>query len=320
MNNKEDNEKIKVLLTGATGFVGQQLLKKLATRYDLRITIRKENKFNKLTIETITIKDLCAETNLQQALEGCKVVIHAAARAHIMKDLANNPLQEFRRVNTEGTLNLAQQAASAGVKRFIFISTIKVNGELTQANQRFTADAKPNPIDSYAISKYEAEQGLQLIAAKTGMEVVIIRPPLIYGPGVKGNFQSMLFWLRKGIPLPLGAIKNKRSLVSLENLNSLIETCIEHPKAANQIFLVSDDNDLSTKELLQEVGQIIKKPVRLLPIPAILLYWGAGLLGKKAVLERLCGSLQVDIDKTKQLLDWKPQQSLKEGLAAILKE
>ncbi|MBA3536188.1 MAG: SDR family oxidoreductase [Tatlockia sp.] len=310
-----------ILLTGATGFVGQQLLKKLAEQNDYALRIAVRTPKAQLFAPEICIYrsiDLSAQTNWTEVIEGCDLVIHAAARAHIMNEKAKEPLQEFRKVNTEGTLKLAAQAASSGVKRFIFISSIKVNGESTFANKPFSADDLPNPQDPYAISKYEAEQGLQELAAKTGMEVVIIRPPLVYGPGVKGNFQRMLFWLQKGLPIPLGAVTNKRSFVSIENLNSLILTCISNPRAANQVFLVSDGDDLSTTELLSRIGHLVNKPARLLPIPQILLSWAATLVGRKEIFERLCGSLQLDINKTKDMLDWKPQISVNEALEKML--
>lgn len=310
-----------ILLTGATGFLGQQLLKKLAEHQNLALRIAVRTSESQLFAPGISVfraLDLSTQTNWTDAVEGCDVVIHAAARAHIMNEKAKNPLQEFRKINTEGTMNLAAQAAASGVKRFIFISSIKVNGESTSLNKPFVAEDLPNPQDPYAISKYEAEQGLQDLAAKTGMEVVIIRPPLIYGPGVKGNFQRMLFWLQKGLPLPLGAVKNNRSFVSIDNLNSLIMTCISNPRAANQVFLVSDDEDLSTTELLRRIGHLMNKPARLLPIPQILLSLAATVVGRKEIFERLCGSLELNINKTKDLLDWKPQVSVNEALAKIL--
>jgi nucleoside-diphosphate-sugar epimerase len=241
-------------------------------------------------------------------------VIHAAARAHIMKDEVADPLAEYRRVNVDGTLNLARQAAAAGVKRFIFISSIKVNGEQTPLGQPFTADDTPAPEDAYGISKWEAEQGLQQLATETGMEVVIIRPPLVYGPGVKGNFASMIKLVAKGLPFPLGAIHNQRSLVAVDNLVDLIITCIDHPVAANQVFLAGDGQDLSTTELLRGVAKAMGKPARLIPVPSSLLMLGATLLGKKAVAQRLLGSLQVDIAKARNLLGWEPPVSVEEGL------
>lgn len=310
---------MQLLLTGATGFVGQQLVRALKKQAGLSLRLASRGATARDAELPIFKVDLSATSDWHEALEGCEVVIHTAARAHIMEDKAENPLQEFRKVNTVGTLNLAKQAAEAGVKRFIFISSIKVNGEATFANQPFTAADQPDPSDPYAISKYEAEQGLQNIAAKTAMEVVIIRPPLVYGPGVKGNLQRMLAWVEKKRPLPLGAIHNKRSFVSVDNLNSLIISCLNHPRAANQVFLVSDDQDLSTTELLKQLGRAINKPVYLLPFPQIILRWLALVLGKKAAFDRLCGSLQVDIEKTRLLLDWQPAQSVEEGFCRILK-
>jgi UDP-glucose 4-epimerase len=231
-----------------------------------------------------------------------------------MADKAADPLEEFRRVNVQGTLNLARQAAAAGVRRFVFISSIKVNGEATQLGRSFTADDAPAPLDAYGVSKMEAEQGLRELAAQTGMEVIIIRPPLVYGPGVKANFAAMMRWLQRGVPLPLGAIHNQRSLVALDNLVDLIVTCHTHPAAANQTFLVSDGEDVSTSELLRRMGQALDRPARLLPVPQSWLKLAAAMVGKSDVAQRLCGSLQVDISKTRQLLSWTPPLSLDQGL------
>ena len=205
-------------------------------------------------------------------------------------------------------------SARAGVRRFIFISSIKVNGEHSPRGFPFTADAAPAPEDAYGISKLEAEEALSAVATETGMEVVIIRPPLVYGPGVKGNFATLIELLEKGVPLPLGAIHNKRSLVALDNLVDLIVTCIDHPKAGNQVFLAGDGEDVSTTELLRGIGNAIGRPARLIPVPAAVLMFGAGLLGKKAVAQRVLGSLQVDISKTRRMLGWEPPLSLEEGL------
>lgn len=266
-------------------------------------------------VHKAVVPDLTEQVNWEQVVAGQDVIIHSAARVHVMNDLSANPLAEFRTVNVDGTLNLARQAAAAGVKRFIFISSIKVNGEGTLRGNPYTAFDTPAPEDPYGISKMEAEQGLRLIADETGMEVVIIRPVLVYGPGVKANFLSMMRWVHKGIPLPLGAINNSRSLVSLDNLADLIVTCIDHPAAANQTFLVSDGEDLSTTELLRRVGAALGKPARLLPVPPKLLDFGASLFGKKAVAQRLLGSLQVDISHTCSTLGWKPPVTVDEALA-----
>lgn len=265
-------------------------------------------------IASVSIGTIDANTDWRNALQGIDVVVHLAARVHIMDDPASNPLQAFRQVNVEGSLNLAKQAALAGVQRFVFISSIKVNGESTPLGQPFQADDTPMPVDAYGISKHEAEQALQQLANETGMEVVIIRPPLVYGAGVKANFYSMMQWLDKGIPLPLGAIHNKRSLVALDNLVDLIITCIDHPAAANQTFLVSDGEDLSTSELLRHTASALGKTAKLLPIPAWLLQIGASLLGKGAVAQRLCGSLQLDISKTRTVLNWTPPVRVDDAL------
>jgi nucleoside-diphosphate-sugar epimerase len=260
------------------------------------------------------VGDLSAAVDWADALAGASAVIHVAARAHVMRDEAVDPMAEYRKINVAGTLNLAKQAISAGVRRFIFISSIKVNGEDTPLGHRYCADDEPAPQDPYGISKLEAEQGLMKLAAETGLEVVIIRPPLIYGPGVKGNFLNMIKLVEKGTPLPLGSVHNKRSLVGIDNLVDLIIRCIDHPAAINQVFLAGDGKDLSTVELLRGVGEAMGKPARLIPVPADLLQLGATLLGKKALAQRLLGSLQVDISKTCELLDWKPPYTVQEGL------
>ncbi len=231
-----------------------------------------------------------------------------------MEDQSAFPLREFRKINVDGTLKLARQAAQEDVRRFVFISSIKVNGEGTSSGHPYRADDAPSPSDPYGISKLEAEEGLLALAKETGMEVVIIRPVLVYGPGVKGNFSSMIKLIENGLPLPLGAIHNKRSLIGIDNLVDLIIHCIDHPAAANQVFLAGDGEDLSTTELLRGVANAIGKPARLIPVPAGLLQLAATLLGQKAMAQRLLGSLQVDISKTCELLDWKPPYTVEEGL------
>ena len=250
-----------------------------------------------------------------EALTRVSTVVHCAGRVHIMTEQATDPLREFRQINVDGTLNLARQAAEAGIRRFVFLSSIKVNGESTNSGCPFTADQQPEPGDPYGVSKMEAELALRSLTSHTGMEVVIIRPPLVYGPGVKANFLEMMRWLARGFPLPLGAVtQNKRSLVALDNLVDLVETCIDHPAAANQTFLVSDGEDLSTAALLRRLSLALGRPARLMPVPVGLLKLGAGLLGRSAVAQRLCGSLEVDIGKTRELLGWSPPVSVDEGL------
>ncbi|TFZ25192.1 nucleoside-diphosphate sugar epimerase [Stutzerimonas stutzeri] len=304
----------RILLTGATGFVGKALLAELA-RQELAIVATSRQAQQLAGAERcIQMNDLNDDTDWQQALLGIDVVIHAAARVHELHEQAADPLAEFRRTNVDGTLALARQAAEAGVRRFVFISSIKVSGEQTCSGTPFRADDVPRPIDPYGISKLEAEVSLLALAAETGMEVVVVRPPLVYGPGVKGNFASMIKLVEKGLPLPLGAIHNKRSLVGINNLIDLLVRCLNHPAAANQVFLVSDGQDLSTTELLLGVAEAMGKPARLIPVPAGMLQFGAKLLGKKAMAQRLLGSLQVDISKTRELLGWTPPYTVEEGL------
>ena len=306
---------MRILLTGATGFIGQSLLNELLRRGHVPVAVtRKAIAGLTGTDRCFPIADISANNDWLPALKGVEVVIHTAARVHVMNDRVADPLAAFRQVNVDGTLTLARQAAAAGVRRFIFISSIKVNGEGTPVGVPYLADGQPAPADPYGISKMEAEQGLRALAAETGMEVVIIRPPLVYGPGVKANFLSMMSWLHKGVPLPLGAIDNRRSLVALDNLVDLIVTCIDHPAAANQTFLVSDGEDFSTSELLRRMAAALGKPARLLPVPSGLLQAGAAMLGKQVLAQRLCGSLQVDIGKTRQLLNWTPPLSVDEAL------
>ncbi|UVE19046.1 SDR family oxidoreductase [Pseudomonas sp. LS44] len=311
----------RTLLTGVSGFVGRAVHDRLSANSASQLIVAIRGPLTGLPQATSVtqISAIDGTTNWNTALRGTDVVIHSAARVHVMNDKSADPLTEFRKVNVEGTLNLARQAAEAGVRRFIFISSIKVNGEGTPVGTPYIADAQSAPADPYGISKTEAEQGLRALAAETGMEVVIIRPTLVYGPGVKANFLSMMRWLHKGVPLPFGAIHNRRSLVALDNLVDLIVTCIDHPAAANQTFLVSDGEDLSTTELLRRMGAALGKPARLLPVPSWVLEAGAAMLGKKALSQRLCGSLQVDISKTRELLGWAPPVSVDAALRKTAK-
>lgn len=303
------------LVTGANGFVGSALCARL--RKDgapVRGAVRSSNVRPGGT-EGVTIDGLASDTDWSEALKNVEQVVHLAARVHVMNDKSSDPLAEFRRVNVEGTAAFARQAAVAGVRRFVFLSSVKVNGEFTEAGQPFTADDVPAPEDPYGVSKHEAEQLLRQIADETGMEVVIIRPPLVYGPGVKANFAAMMRWLARGVPLPLAAVnENRRSLVALDNLVDLIVTCLNHPAAANQTFLVSDGEDLSTAQLLKRMGAAMGHPARLFYVPPALLKLGATVLNKPGIYQRLCGSLQLDIAKTRQLLGWTPPVSVDEGL------
>lgn len=301
---------IKILITGFSGFVGSKLSQ---TLLDKELVLLGRHK-PEICPHPFYHYEFSAQSRCDDAVKGVDVVIHCAARVHMMDENSSDPLEAFRQINTLGTLNLAKQAAAAGVKRFIFLSSIKVNGESTVNGKPFRFDDKPQPEDSYAISKAEAEAGLRQIALETGMEVVIIRPPLVYGNGVKANFAAILKLAQKNLPLPLGSIYNKRSLVALENLVDLIVTCVDHPMAANQTFLVSDDHDVSTTELLKLMTYASGKKPLLLPVPVYLLKLAGKLTGKQAVIDRLCGNLQLDIRHTKKTLGWKPPITVEEGV------
>jgi UDP-glucose 4-epimerase len=306
------------LITGASGFVGDAVIQRLISDdASVVAAVRRKPVHWSRQCSVVEVGNMEQDTDWSLALAGITAVVHTAARVHVMNEQSADPLAEFRRVNVAGTLNLARQAAEAGVRRFVFLSSIKVNGEKTQTGYPFNASDMPNPSDPYGVSKYEAEVGLRQIAEKTGMEVVIIRPVLVYGAGVKGNFLSMMRWLHKDFPLPLGGITNKRSLVSIDNLVDLIVTCLHHPAAANQTFLVSDGEDLSTTELLQRTAFAMGCKAKLISIPAFIMQAGASVMGKGDVAQRLYGSLQVDISKTRSLLGWNPPLTVGQGLDKV---
>lgn len=309
-----------VLVTGANGFVGTALCNRLRRdavpcRAAIRIDMGAVD-----GISTVTVGDIDAETDWSAALHGVQGVVHLAARVHVMDERSADPLAEFRRVNVAGTLNLARQAAAAGVQRFIFLSSVKVNGEATRPGQAFSANDVPAPEDPYGISKFEAEQGLRQIETQTGMAVVIIRPPLIYGPGVKANFARMIRWVARGLPLPLGAVtENRRSLVALDNLVDLLTLCLTHPAAAGQTFMVSDGEDLSTAGMLQRLALAMGRRAWLTPLPVALLEFGARLVGRQAMAQRLLGSLQVDSQPIRERLGWRPPLSVDQALASAVR-
>ena len=308
-------QKVGIAVTGASGFVGRALVTQagLHARFGVQAWVRQLPGRPLDGVSYVCSGDLSGE-HWKHEIWDSEVVVHTAARVHVIADGASNPLAAFCRVNVQATLRLARQAAQAGVRRFVFISSIKVNGESTATGHPFLASTPPAPRDPYGVSKMEAEQGLREIAAQSGMEVVIIRPPLVYGPEVKANFLTMMRWVSRGIPLPLGTIDNRRSLVALDNLLDLILTCVDHPAAANQTFVASDGEDLSTTQLLRRMGTALGKPERLMPLPPALLWAGAALVGKPGLAQRLCGNLQVDISKTRELLGWTPPISVDEGL------
>lgn len=306
---------MRILITGASGFVGRALCTALADSAHKVVACARSKLFQEVAKhEYILVPVVDGHTDWQMYLAEMDVVVHLAARVHVMREPLANPLDAYRETNVEGTMNLARQAAKAGIKRFIFISSIKVNGEQTLPGKPFTANDVATPADVYGISKFEAEQGLLALTRETGMEVVIIRPPLVYGPGVKGNFANMMNLMRRSLPLPFGAIHNQRSLVAIDNLVSLIITCIDHPAAANQVFLVSDGEDVSTSDLLRRLAKAAGVSSRLIPIPAGVLNTGLTMLGKRMVAQRLLGSLQVDISKTQEMLGWAPPVTVDEGL------
>ena len=305
-----------ILVTGANGFVGSKLCQVLIDNSDTvhAITRRQNFPLETSTLKYFSVNNIGSDTQWERALDRVDCVIHLAARVHVMLDSSSNPLAIYREVNTVGTMNLARQALKAGVKRFIYISSIKVNGESTSKNTSFKASDETFPTDPYAISKYEAEQQLFELTKNTNMSIVVIRPPLVYGPGVKANFFSMMRWVNKEIPLPLGLIHNKRSLVALDNLVDLILVCSTHKAAVNQIFLVSDGNDLSVTQLLQSMAKALDKTSRLIPVPVWLLRLGATILRQTNISNRLLDSLQVDMRKTQELLNWEPSITTEEAL------
>jgi nucleoside-diphosphate-sugar epimerase len=307
---------MQVLVTGSNGFIGSRLLERLAAdgSWQVRAASRGKSARVPAGIRAVSHGNLSAAADWREAVADANVVIHLAARVHVMKDSAGDPLSEFRRINVQASARLAEQAAAAGVRRFVYVSSIKVNGESTSAERPFRPDDAPHPQDPYGISKWEAERELRSIAANSGMEVVVVRPPLVYGPGVGANFRSLMRWLHRGLPLPFGAIDNRRSLVALDNLCDLLIACASHPAAAGQTFLASDGEDISTTHLLERLGRALGRPARLVPLPAGILWLAFAAIGKKNVGTRLCQSLCVDSETARTRLGWRPTISLDEGL------
>ncbi|OUS31452.1 hypothetical protein A9Q99_02460 [Gammaproteobacteria bacterium 45_16_T64] len=311
---------MKILVTGATGFLGAQLVPALSSRSHSVVSGTRSPERVLGNSIPFQIDDLNAETDWSGGLVGVDVVVHCAARAHILEGVSADTEREFETINVQGTLNLARQAIAAGVKRFVFISSIKVNGEETLPGEAFTEIDRPQPRDAYGRSKHEAEKGLSMMSESSNFDVVIIRPPLVYGPGVKANFLKLTQLVSSGIPLPLGAIHNRRSLIAVGNLVDFICVCTESPQAANEIFLISDGEDVSTTKLLVTMYGVLGQSVRLIPFPARLLRIVCRVVGKGDVATRLCGSLQADISKARRLLSWKPPITLLKGIGLVVKD
>jgi nucleoside-diphosphate-sugar epimerase len=307
---------MKILVSGASGFVGSALCSHLVSRgFDVVATVRNFPDASVPSVEYRIVTETSSATDWSDALAAVDAVIHCAARVHVMDDHTQDPLAEFRRVNTLGTETLARAAAGSGVKRLIFLSSIKVNGESALPDSPFNQTSPAKPQDPYAISKLEAELALTHIATETELEVVILRCPLVYGPGVKGNFLRLLRAVDHGIPLPLALAKNRRSLIYLDNLTSAIGTCLTHPAAAGKTYLVSDGEDVSTAEMISRIAQALGKPSRLWPCPLGLMELAGMMTGKSDEIARLLGSLCIDSSKIRSELDWTPPYTLEQGLA-----
>jgi len=311
-----------IAVTGANGFVGRALVNRLLADDVFGISggVRSAAASLPSRVKHVVLGDLGGNPDFTGFLDGVEIIVHCAARVHVMDETALDPLASFRRINTEATLRLANKAVDAGVRRFVFLSSIKVHGERTENGLPFKSADRCHPLDPYGRSKFEAESQLTELAARTGLEVVIVRPVLIYGPGVKANLRSLMSWLNRGLPLPLGAVRNQRSLLAMDNLVDLLVTCINHPSAPGGIFLASDGEDLSTPELATKVSAALGRKARLVPVPTSMLKFGGWMLGRGGMVRRLVGSLQVDIEETHRILGWKPAVTVDDAIEAMVSD
>lgn len=307
--------RLKVLVTGATGFVGRALIGRLqqSPGFEVYAVVRRSTTQLRKDVQACEVGDFNERTDFHEVLAGTDIVVHAAARAHVLHDNVSNPLAEYRRINVDVTRNLARQAIESNVKRFVYVSSVGVNGS-ESVGAPFTEASPPSPTADYAVSKYEAEQVLQSEFQGKSTELVIIRPPLVYGADAPGNIGRLLRLIASGLPLPLGSVRNKRSLLARENLVDFIVTCIQHPDAAGHVFLVADGEDVSTVDLLRLLAEGMGKRLRLLPVPMSVIKFGATLLGRHYIYQQLCGNLQVDISKARTLLNWSPPVSASDAL------
>ena len=311
---------LRILVTGANGFVGRSLCPALRIAgFKVRGAIRDFGEYGVDVVkrdldEIVCVGDIDSSTEWSESLAGIDAVIHLAARVHILQEVSKNPLESFRSVNVKGSERLARAATMAGVRRLIYVSSILIHGNFTEAKP-YSEDDAAHPHSPYAVSKWEGELALRSVSKETGLELVTVRPPLVYGPGVGGNFLRLMCWAEKGWPLPLASIHNLRSFIGIDNLVDLLVRCVDHPKAANEVFLAADGEDLSTPDLIRRVAKLLNRPARLLPFPVNILRASASVVGMDDVVDRLCNSLQVDSGKARRVLGWQPGVSLDEGFA-----